>query len=95
MNSFGSNKELNNSKSYTKTMLLMFHNTVGQFCQCGDAGFLIKFMFCNDWLEPASIVSSGDNVTGLPAEPLAKLVIMSRSPHKFSYYLCAGLLQRF
>ena len=68
-------------------MVLMFHNTVGQFCQCGDAGFLKEFMFGNDWLEPASIVSSSDNVTGLPAEPLAKLFMVSRSPHKFPYYL--------
>ena len=33
----------------------MFHYTVGQFCQYGDAGFLIKFIFGNDWLEPASM----------------------------------------
>ena len=76
-------------------MVLMFHYTVGQFGQCLDAGFLIKIMFGNDWLDHASSISFGYNVITLPAEPLAKLFIMSRSPHKIPYYLCTGLLQRF
>ena len=95
MISFGSNKELN----YINTINLVLSNG-SCFClpvlSVWGCRITKNFMSGNDWLEHDSIVRSGDNVnTCLYAEPLARLFIIGRSPHKFPYYLFMGLSKVF